>query len=161
MEIQVINYTPTPQRQKVYYPHLLTTWTAEYRSVFGDRSEKVALMTNLVKGGTGFATTPSTSKLEALPKEVLPAVLSLQDAEEEAYEMLRRYYMHKARSWKVPKFEHHSTVEIYVPYEYFVRPSRWLKKDRTYLHEPVSQYDDLLKKYPEIETFIEDVQKVQ
>ncbi|WP_147804870.1 hypothetical protein [Alkalicoccus halolimnae] len=155
MEIQTLKFEPRFERQRVYYPNLLTVWTASYRSVFGIREEKVALMTNLVKGGSGFVSSPPTVKMKALPGEVLPGIMSVEEAEEEAHETMRRHYLHKARSWNVPTFIHHKTEKIYVPYEYFLQNTRWLKKERMYLHEPVSQYEDRLKKYPEIEAFIQ------
>lgn len=155
MEIRTFKYTATLGRRKVYYPHILCVWTARYRSIFGEREEKIATMTNLIKGGTGFTSIPSTEKMKAVSTELIPASMSTKEAENEAQEMLYRYYLHKARSWKVPEFHHHSTEKIYVPYECFSKRSRWSNKELMYLYEPISHCEDLLKKYPEIKAFVE------
>lgn len=154
MDISIIKFEAEKNHKQLYYPYLLSTWSTNYRTVFSLRTEKRALMTNLVKGGTGFAVLPEIEKMEALSNQVMPNFVSLQDAEEDAHEMLRRFYLHKARSWKIPEVEHLQSTLLYVPFEYFERPSTLLKRNTLFLYEPLSGSQERLKKHPEIYHFI-------
>ncbi|CAM3849200.1 hypothetical protein [Alkalicoccus chagannorensis] len=154
MTISIINFDPVHTPNQVYYPHLLSTWTTNFRTVFASRTEKRALMTNLVKGGTSFADPPQIKEMKALSDQVIPAFVSIEEAEADAHEMLRRFYLHKARSWKIPEMTHLDSTLLYVPFEYFERPSALLKRDTFYLYEPLSGSEEPLKKHPEIYDFI-------
>lgn len=154
MNISIVEFDPKTNHDQLYYPYLLSTWTSNYRTVFSSRMEKRALMTNLVKGGTGFAVPPQIKEMKALSNQVMPALITLKEAEEDAHEMLRRFYLHKARSWKIPEITHLESTLLYVPFEYFERPSFLLKRDTLYLYEPLSGSEEPLKKHPEIYEFI-------
>ncbi|MFC4736804.1 hypothetical protein ACFO4L_09435 [Bacillus daqingensis] len=150
MEITTITFQPTSTRRQLYYPYLLSVWRSSYRTLFSPQTEKRALMTNLVKGGTSFAVPPHTTIMKALPRSVMTSAVSFNEAEEDAFEMLRRFYLHKARSWKIPDITLQYSTLVYVPFEYYVKQTRWLKKDALFLYEPLSNSEEPLKKHPEI-----------
>ncbi|RSL29549.1 hypothetical protein D7Z54_30585 [Salibacterium salarium] len=139
----------------VYYPHYTTEWLVEFRSIFGKRKEKMTMMTDRMKNGSGIANAlPGFVKKEVDASLVMDGKVDEQECIDDAFETVRRFYLHHVRSWSVPKIELTNHTFVYVPYQLVEKNGRWFKKTRTYLYEPMSASSDKVENFPEIHHFI-------
>lgn len=149
MNKEVSSESPT-----IYYPYYLSVWIVHYRSIFGNRSEKVTVMSDMVRGGSSFANLHPTEEIKVKDLQCMEGKFSKEVTESDASEMLRRFYLHKARSWKVPKIEKSDSIFVHIPYQIVEKKALLTKKKKVYLYEPMSEQLDLLNKFPEIENHL-------
>ncbi|MFB4162396.1 hypothetical protein ACE1TI_00885 [Alteribacillus sp. JSM 102045] len=156
MKLHVFDCQKKEESAAVYYPQYTTEWFVEYRSIFGKRKEKITMMTDRVRGGSSIADQrPSFLTKEVEPSAVMEAAMDEKECIEEAHETVRRYYLHHARSWSVPKIKLLSSSAVYVPYHLIEKSGRWRKKKKTFLYEPMTDSADKVEKFPEIYQFID------
>ncbi|MFZ4450897.1 hypothetical protein [Salibacterium aidingense] len=139
----------------VYYPHYTTEWLIKFRSIFGKRKEKMTMMTDRMKNGSGMANNlPNFVVKEVNPSLIMKGAISKQQCIDDAFETVRRFYLHHARSWSVPEIELIKHSFVYVPYQIIERNRRWSKNTKTFLYEPMSASLEKLEKFPEIHQFM-------
>ncbi len=156
VNIQVFQYDreQEPESAAVYYPYVLTTWEVQYQTLFRKRVENVCVMTNRIKGGSTLAhDLPPLSNMAVSVSETMEAKLSTEEAVEDAREMVRRYYVHIARSWSVPVIRQRGEQSVYVPYLIVSKPGRIHQREHVYLYEPLSASYEKIKVFPEIHKF--------
>ena len=156
VNIQVFQYDREQELESaaVYYPYVLTTWEVQYRSMFRKRVERVCVMTNRIKGGSSLADDlPPLSNMAVSVSERMEPKLSTKEAVEDAREMVRRYYVHIARSWSVPIIRQRGKQPVYVPYLIVSKSGRFRQREHVYLYEPLSASYEKIKEFPEIHKF--------
>ncbi|SDI05950.1 hypothetical protein [Alteribacillus bidgolensis] len=52
MKLPVFDCHNKEDSASIYYPQYATEWMIEYRSIFGQRKEKMTMMTNRVRSGS-------------------------------------------------------------------------------------------------------------
>ncbi|WP_261133513.1 hypothetical protein [Bacillus sp. Marseille-Q3570] len=143
-----------PRELLLYYPYLFSKWNVEYKPFIGrKRTDLRFLMTNLVRGETSMLDQLlETENTEIDPEIILSQKWTANDALEEGHEFLRRHYIHKIRSWSVPKINQVESFLIYLPYEIYIEEVK--KKPQLILYESISAQIDRVDRYPEIKNFL-------
>ncbi|MFB5663621.1 hypothetical protein [Alteribacillus sp. HJP-4] len=157
MNISIFENTLQETEESIYYPHCVTQWLVKYRSIFGQREEKVIMMTDRVRGGSSRSDSlPSLVDKEVEPAHIMNAHLDISVCIDDAFETLRRYYLHQARSWSVPEINLMHSRRMYMSYQIYYKQSRFSSKSKTYLYEPASNTSDRVEKFPEVFQFIKE-----
>ncbi|MGP4079916.1 hypothetical protein ACTWQL_08355 [Pseudalkalibacillus sp. R45] len=143
-----------PRELLLYYPYLFSKWNVEYKPFIGRKKNDLRfLMTNLVKGETSMLDQRlETEETEIDPEIILSPKWTENHALEEGHEFLRRHYIHKVRSWSVPKINQVDSFLIYLPYEIYREEVK--KKPQLVLYESISEQIDVVDRYPEIKNFL-------
>ncbi|WP_221568450.1 hypothetical protein [Alkalihalobacillus sp. TS-13] len=146
--------TTNPRELLLYYPYLFSKWNVEYKPFIGRKKTDLRfLMTNLVKGETSILDQRlETEETEIDPEIILSQKWTQNKALKEGHEFLRRHYIHKIRSWSVPRINQVESFLIYLSYEIYLEEVK--KKPQLVLYESISEQIDRVDRYPEIQKFL-------
>ncbi|WP_100397897.1 hypothetical protein [Bacillus sp. FJAT-44742] len=145
----------------LYYPYNFQKWEIHYKSFFKKpKLEKRVVASNLIKGDSSFADEwPSFSLGEVKENQIIPSKVEKSTYLASSREMVRRFYVHYARVWNVPRLELIEEKTAYLPYEVHLQKHTGKNQTRTMLYEPVSGHAENLDKYPEIHSFFTTIRE--
>lgn len=137
-----------------YYPKYYTEWFVDFRTLMGDRRERIITFGDGIKNQTGIIDSlPVSERINVEEKVVIAKTRNKEDFERECLSTLRDHYIYKRRSFKVPKIEFINTSLVYIPYQIKPKKKRFTNKVVNLLYEPQSKYYDKLKKHLVIRDF--------
>lgn len=137
-----------------YYPKYYAEWFVDYRTVVGDRREKVITVGDGVSNQIGFSDSIPVSEWVGVgQQQVIAKEIDEGKFRRACFETLKKHYIYRRRSFRVPEIEWVNTFLVYVPYQ--IKPRKKLLTNRMvdFLYEPQSKHFDKLKNYLVIEEF--------
>ncbi|QKY68295.1 hypothetical protein [Lentibacillus sp. CBA3610] len=137
-----------------YYPKYYAEWFIKFRTLFGIRREKILTLGDGVTNHSSIIdTVPVCESKEVKNEELIAYKIDENEFYKSSFEALKKYFIYRRRSWKIPELKCTNISKVYIPYQIENKRQTFGKKEVSYLYEPSSQSYDKLKNYVIIQSF--------